>query len=64
MATQPSNPPKSPLKSKTVWANATALVAALGAVAIGEVDWQTALMPVVMSIMNLVLRFVTKQPLE
>jgi len=51
-------------RSKTVWANATALVAAAGAVVMGEADWQTALMPAVMAIMNIVLRIVTKQPLE
>lgn len=64
MPVQPSNPPKPVFKSKTVWANATALVAAAGAVVMGEADWQTALMPVVMAIMNIVLRVVTKQPIE
>jgi hypothetical protein len=51
-------------KSKTVWANVSALAAAAGAVVMGEADWQTALMPAVMAIMNIVLRVVTKQPLE
>lgn len=52
------------IKSKTLWANASALVVALGAVAQGTLDWQTALVPVGMAIMNMILRMVTKQPLD
>lgn len=64
MPTVPVVQAKPFFKSKTVWANASALVVAAGAVVMGEADWQTALMPVVMAIMNVVLRIVTKQPLE
>ena len=55
---------KSWLRSKTLWVNASAAVTALGAVAQGLMDWQTALVPVGMAIMNMILRIVTKQPLE
>jgi len=50
--------------SKTLWVNAAALVAAVGLVAQGQATWQTALAPVGMAIANMVLRIVTRLPLD
>lgn len=56
--------PKPFWKSKTLWANVVALVTAAGAVVMGQADWQTVLGPVALAIVNMILRFVTKQPVE
>ena len=50
--------------SKTLWVNAVALLAAIGLVAQGEATWQTALAPVGMAIANMLLRIVTRLPLD
>jgi len=51
-------------QSKTVWANAAAIVAAGAAYFAGGVDFNTAVVPAVMGLVNLILRIATKQPLD
>lgn len=55
---------KSVLKSKTLWANVSLVVGAVGAYFMGQTDLTTSLAVVVPAIMNFVLRLVTKQPLD
>lgn len=57
---------KSWLASKTIWVNVIALIAAvLGAAGVAEisVEQQGTIVAVVMSIVNIVLRVATKEPL-
>ena len=55
---------KSWIKSKTLWANFSAIVAAVGLVVQGGATWQEVLFPSVLALVNVVLRIITKQPLE
>lgn len=65
--TEPMNPPKHPLASKTLWVNVVAGIAAVGT-AFGldlglDAEQQTAIVGGIMALVNIVLRFVTKQPI-
>lgn len=51
-------------KSKTMQVNGAALLTAAAAVITGQAEWQTALAPVAMAIVNMILRIVTNQPIE
>ena len=51
-------------KSKTFWTNLGALVAAVGAVATGQVGLTAGIPPIVIAAVNIVLRFITKEPIK
>jgi len=55
---------KSVLKSKTLWANVTLIVGAVGAYFTGQTDLATMVAIVAPAVLNFGLRLLTKQPLE
>ena len=54
---------KSVFASKVIWANIAAIVTALGAYFSDGASLETAITAVVMALVNIVLRFVTRQPI-
>lgn len=55
---------KSVFQSKTLWANVTLIVGAVGAYFTGQTDLSTMIAVVAPAVLNFGLRLLTKQPLE
>ena len=51
-------------QSKTIWTNLVAIVTGAGALVMGEVSLSTGVAPIVLALLNIILRIVTKQPIE
>jgi hypothetical protein len=50
-------------QSKTLWTNISAVVAALSAHFTGQADLSTTITAVVLSVVNIVLRLITREPI-
>jgi len=50
-------------KSKTVLTNIGIILSSVGAVLSSKIDWQEAAAPIVLALINIILRFVTKKPI-
>ena len=54
---------KSPLKSKTLWANALAIVFIFGQSVLGEELFSVELQTAILAVINILLRAVTSEPI-